>query len=170
MFLCRYLRQIMRKPVLCHMGTTKAQISLHNYRLYLASIAEQASLSLAWSQTSKEVFLCCGSFNVNSINPHQTTYLIAEPILMSTHNLHFYGQIWKISLNYHQIPILSVSLYNLLRKIVQTEITHWAHCEDWSVRADAQADLSLCCAHMSFCWFCPASAHLICRIEGSTRL
>ena len=27
---------------------------------------------------------------------------------------------------------------------------------DW---ADAQADLSLCCAHRSFCWFCRAAAH-----------
>ena len=27
-------------------------------------------------------------------------------------------------------------------------------------RPDAQADLSLCWAHMSFCWFCRTVAHL----------
>ena len=54
----------MRKPVLCHMRTTKAQISLRIHdrimhivaifrisRLQLASVAEQAGLSLTWSQT-----------------------------------------------------------------------------------------------------------------------
>ena len=33
--------------------------------------------------------------------------------------------------------------------------------EDSSDWADAQADLSLCWAHRSLCWFCPAIAHLI---------
>ena len=32
--------------------------------------------------------------------------------------------------------------------------THRAHSEDWSNWVDAQADLSLRRAHMSFCWFC----------------
>ena len=30
----------------------------------------------------------------------------------------------------------------------------------WSDCADAQADLSLCWAHMPFCWFCHDAAHL----------
>ena len=30
----------------------------------------------------------------------------------------------------------------------------------WSDWADAQADLSLCWAHISFCWFCRAAAHM----------
>ena len=29
---------------------------------------------------------------------------------MSTHNIYFCGEIWKISLNYHKIPTLSVLL------------------------------------------------------------
>ena len=33
--------------------------------------------------------------------------------------------------------------------------------EDWSDWADAQADLNLRWAHMSFCWFCHAAAHLV---------
>ena len=33
-----------------------------------------------------------------------------------------------------------------------------ADSEDWSDRADAQADLSLCWAHMPFCRFCPTLA------------
>ena len=31
--------------------------------------------------------------------------------------------------------------------------THWAHREDWSDWADAQADLSLLWVHMPLCWF-----------------
>ena len=38
--------------------------------------------------------------------------------------------------------------------------TPWALSEDWSDWADAQADLSLCWAHRSICWFCHAAAHL----------
>ena len=39
--------------------------------------------------------------------------------------------------------------------------TNWAHNEDWSDWADAQADLSLRWAHMSFCWFCHVAARLL---------
>ena len=43
--------------------------------------------------------------------------------------------------------------------------THWAHCKDWSDWADAQADLSLCWAHRSFCWFCHEAAHYLDRAK-----
>ena len=48
--------------------------------------------------------------------------------------------------------------------------THWAHSEDWSDWADAQADLSLCWVHVPFCWFCHKVAHIcvkqyMCEIE-----
>ena len=68
----------MRKRVLCHMRTTKTQTSLRNLinafvfhcldsvmslvsvtkisSLMLASVAEQASLSLTWSETPKDTF------------------------------------------------------------------------------------------------------------------
>ena len=36
--------------------------------------------------------------------------------------------------------------------------THWAHSKDWSDWTDAQADLSLRCAHRSFYWFSHAAA------------
>ena len=39
-------------------------------------------------------------------------------------------------------------------------LTIWAHSKDWSDWGDAQTDLSLCWAHMSFCRFCHALAHL----------
>ena len=39
--------------------------------------------------------------------------------------------------------------------------TYWAHSEDWSDWTDAQADLSLRWAHMSFCWFCRAAAQIL---------
>ena len=67
-----YLSRAMRKCVLCHMRTTKAQISAFVVRcldciisldsiseisrLYLASVATQASLSLAWSETPEDTF------------------------------------------------------------------------------------------------------------------
>ena len=35
----------------------------------------------------------------------------------------------------------------------------------WSDWADAQADLSLCWAHMPFCWFCSALAHFRAEIR-----
>ena len=79
-----YLSQAMKKCVLCHMRTTKVQISLRirglisafvvRYldsvmslvsltrisSLILASVAEQASLSLTWSETPEDTF-CHGA-------------------------------------------------------------------------------------------------------------
>ena len=39
--------------------------------------------------------------------------------------------------------------------------TQWAHKEDWSDWVDAQADLSLCWAHMPFCWCCHEAAIML---------
>ena len=55
-------------------------------------------------------------------------------------------------------PVWSGSLLSSWRNIASSA-THWAHCQDWSDWVDAQADLSLCWAHMSFCWFCHEEAH-----------
>ena len=41
----------------------------------------------------------------------------------------------------------------------------WAS-EDWSDWADSQADLSLCWAHRSFCWFCHGAAHFMSVIKA----
>ena len=41
-----------------------------------------------------------------------------EAILMSTHNIRFYGECGKLSLNFHQIPILSVPLKRVLNNSV----------------------------------------------------
>ena len=54
----------MRKHVLCHMRTIKAQVSLSIRAvsvtkissLMLVSIPEQVSLSLAWSETPEDTF------------------------------------------------------------------------------------------------------------------
>ena len=40
----------------------------------------------------------------------------------------------------------------------------------WSDWADAQADLSLRCATMQFCWFCHGMAHLLCMWPGGSSL
>ena len=83
----------MRKRVLCHMLRTKAQISLHPRSLIsafvvrclnsvmslvsatkisslmLASVAEQASLSLTWSETHEDTF----SHEASQINKSEKT-------------------------------------------------------------------------------------------------
>ena len=46
-------------------------------------------------------------------------------------------------------PIWSESLLSAWRKLGSLA-THWAHSEDWSDWADAQADLSLCWSHTHF--------------------
>ena len=56
-------------------------------------------------------------------------------------------------------PVWSESAMSAWRKLGSLA-THWAHSEDWSDWADAQADLSLRWAHMPFCWFCHDAAHL----------
>ena len=57
-------------------------------------------------------------------------------------------------------PVWSESSLSAWRKLVSLA-TNWAHNEDWSDWADAQADLSLRWAHSHFCWFCHKAAHLI---------
>ena len=79
----------MRKHVLCHMRTTKAQISLRIRAfvvrclysvmsvvsvtkissLILASVAEQASLILTWSETPEDMFSHVEAHTLDSCNP-----------------------------------------------------------------------------------------------------
>ena len=63
----------------------------------------------------------------------------------------------KTQISLGTCPVWSESSMSAWRNI-GSSATQWAHCEDWSDWADAQADLSLCWAHRSFCWFC-----LICK-------
>ena len=55
-------------------------------------------------------------------------------------------------------PVWSESSLSAWREL-GCSATHWAHSEDWSDWADAQADLSLRWAHMPFCWFSHEAAH-----------
>ena len=63
----------------------------------------------------------------------------------------------QISLGIHSV--WSESSLSTWRKLGSLA-THWAHSEDWSDWADAQADLSLRWAHMPFCWFCHDAAQM----------
>ena len=56
----------------------------------------------------------------------------------------------QISLGIH--PVWSESSLSAWRKLGSLA-THWAHSEDWSDWADAQADPSLCWAHSHFVGF-----------------
>ena len=105
----------------------------------------------------------------------------------------------KVSLNYHQMPSLSVPLWHHSFCLAMLNTSHqtnepphdktnkmtvhplrsaWASAqydqwvaqdpsflhadsEDWSDWADAQADLSLHCAHMPFCSICHEAAEII---------
>ena len=67
---------------------------------------------------------------------------------MSTHN------IWAASWQNQQNGMCAQ------RRLRSALITHWAHSDDWSDWADAQADLSLRWAHMSVCWFCHEAAQI----------
>ena len=55
-------------------------------------------------------------------------------------------------------PVWSESSLSAWRKLGTLAI-HWAHSEDWSDWADAQADLGLRLTHMPFRWFCHEAAH-----------
>ena len=57
-----------------------------------------------------------------------------------------------ISLGIH--PVWSESSLSACRRSLGSLATHWTQSED------AQADLSLRWAHMSFCWFCHAAAQM----------
>ena len=56
-------------------------------------------------------------------------------------------------------PVWSESLLSTQRNLASLA-NQWVHSEDWSDWANAQADLSLCWAHMPFCWFCDEVAHM----------
>ena len=56
-------------------------------------------------------------------------------------------------------PVWSESSLSAWRKLGPFA-THWAHSEDWSDWADAQADLSHLWVRMPFCWFCHEAAHM----------
>ena len=64
----------------------------------------------------------------------------------------------QISLGIH--PVWSASSLSAWRKLGSLA-THWAHSEDWSDYAIAQADLRLCWVHMSHCWFCCVAAQIV---------
>ena len=118
-----HMSQVMRKRVLCHMRTTKAQISLisafvvHSSdsiislvsrseisRFYLVSVAEQVGLNVTWSQTLEDTFSLdgvhiCITLTVRSRLTRQCIFLY----------IHFYYQI-KYCLNQIQTVHLSFQL------------------------------------------------------------
>ena len=61
----------------------------------------------------------------------------------------------KTQINLGIRPVWSESLLSAWRNH-KFLASHWAHSDNWSDRANAQADLSLRWAHRSFCWFCHA--------------
>ena len=66
----------------------------------------------------------------------------------------------KTQINLGVCPVWLESLLSAWRNI-GSSATHWAHCEDWSDCADAQADLSLRWVLWSFCWICHEVAEIL---------
>ena len=57
-------------------------------------------------------------------------------------------------------PVWSESSLSAGRPI-KSLATHWAHSEDRSDWVDALTGLSLCWAHMPYCWFCRDAAQIV---------
>ena len=113
------------------------------------------------------------------------TFTVYKLILI-TWVLHHISITWSISIrNLYQLSRLMTKPTKWYVRPGKTQIslgiwrsslcTRWvvkdprflhAASEDWSDWADAQADLSLRWAHMSFCWFCHEAAQL-CIGHGS---
>ena len=88
-----HVSRAMRKRVLCHMQTTKAQISLRirafvvhcldsissfysrNFKTQLASVAAQAGLCLAWSETPEDTFCRVVAHVYSCMESHSFHYL-----------------------------------------------------------------------------------------------
>ena len=102
------ISHVRRKPALCHVRTTKAQISLHPRSLisafvvrcldsiiplvsiseisslFLASVAAQAGLCLTWSQTPKTCFSWRGSYKQLKENDNKSSELMKLHALCSS--------------------------------------------------------------------------------------
>ena len=106
----------------------------------------------------REVFTCPVSLQVTVEQPQCPYQTIKyEPQHDKTNKMSVRPTKTQISLGI--CPVWSESSLSAWRKL-GTLATHWAHSEDWSDWANAQADLSLCWAHTYFCWFCHVVAHM----------
>ena len=101
------------------------------------------------------------------LNPHQVlTYSHEmaqwkdwrnEPPYDKTNKVSVHPAKTQISLGIR--PVWSESSLSAWRKLGSLA-TYWAHSEDWSDWAYAQADPSLRWAHMPFCWFSHEAAQM----------
>ena len=93
------------------------------------------------------------------VSPPQMSRLMTKPT-----KWHVRPAKTQISLGIRQV--WSESLLSAWRKLGSLA-THWAHSEDWSDWADAQADLSLRWVQRSFCWFCHEAAQMYDKVMES---
>ena len=84
------------------------------------------------------------------VSPIGDTFSWFEPPHDNTNKMSVRPANTQISLGIR--PVWSESSLFAWRKLGSLA-THWAHSEDWSDRANTQADLSLRWAHMPFVWF-----------------
>ena len=161
----------MRKRVLCHMRTTKAQINFvircldsvmslvsvsKISNLMLASVAEQASLSLTWSETPEDTFSRDEAHIFFRDDALVRKGRQAQPIDQPG-NWPTIRPVWSVfAVRMKKPRILSYPL-SAQRRL-------WLDC------VDAQADLSLRWANMSFCWFCHAADQMACKGDMYARL
>ena len=114
-----------------------------------------------WTGKQGRSWTDCSFKSKNSVNPNQTAvwfWPVTELPHNKTNKMTYAPSKTQISLGI--CPVWSVSSLSEWRNSGSLA-THWGHCKDWSDWADAQADLSLHWAHISFCWFCHKAAQLL---------
>ena len=102
---------------------------------------------------------CTGPFRGKFILSDGDFVIITDPSHHVTKPTKLHVRPAKTQISLGIRPVWSESSLSACRKLGSLA-THWAHSEDWSDWADAQAGLSLRWAHMPFCWFCHEAANL----------
>ena len=160
----------MHKRILRHMQTAKAQISMciravwsgpwlpadriiGHYRIY------------QWKANAQMRFCACPGWCVSSHFAHarrhfflDSIHLIIEPAYDKTNNMACAPSEDSDQPGHPPYPIRVCCALN---RLLRTQAFSCGQQRLWSDWADAQADLSLRWAHMPFCWFCHALAHLL---------
>ena len=152
-----HLRSLISAFVVRCLDSIIPLVSIHKIMSWLASVAEQAGLSLTWSdpkdrfsRDEAEVFLYKWSrftaVKVIWAASWQNQQNDCAPSEDSDQSGHPPSLIWVFAVRLKKAKILSYPL-SAQRRL-------------WSDWVDAQADQILCWAHMPFCWFCDEVTHL----------
>ena len=140
-----------------------------NSRPWLVSVAEQAGLSLTWSQTPKTGFLMMRLISRTWSHLHVICDMIWNNKYWQERCNYKWAAAWQNLQNelcaQRRLRSVWASTQSDQSSLCTKQVAkdpRFLHAvsEDWSDWEDAQADPSLCWGHRSFCWFCHAAAHV----------